>query len=417
MSKFTPALTWHSLPPHPFNRFATTNWLHDVLYIYGFDEASGNFQKSNYGKAPAGEGDPILGFALFGSLACPRESTRQGGCSNNANFATPPDGKSGVMNYYLFTQSDVPRDSGIDRGVVAHEIMHGVTNRLVGGRRDAACIDNQEAGGMGEGWGDTLALVLELKQGDAATDDKTMGAFVMNNPKGIRASPYSTGFETNKLHFGVLDNERIYGSVHAIGTVWATMLFEVFWQMYAVNPTFGKIDDPKGTGANNVFMSYLITALKLTPCNPTMVQARDAFLTADATLGNKKYLCAIWKGFAKRGLGANATGTVTPWMHRADWTVPEGCTPLTDAEKTLSVGYVAPTGATVSNPSQTGPNNLCEVCTQKNGTATTVASKTGTATATAAATSTSKPAAGEKVKSVMSVVIGLSVFSAMFMVM
>ncbi|KAJ3196125.1 Fungalysin/Thermolysin Extracellular metalloproteinase 5, partial [Dinochytrium kinnereticum] len=47
--------------------------------------------------------------------------------------------------------------------------------------------------------------------------------------------------------------------------------------------------------------------MKLQPCNPTVLAARDAILQADKVLHAGKYVCEIWKGFAKRGLGVNAT--------------------------------------------------------------------------------------------------------------
>jgi len=40
--------------------------------------------------------------------------------------------------------------------VIIHEMMHGVTNRMVGGGR-ATCLQSNLAGGLGEGWGDAVA--------------------------------------------------------------------------------------------------------------------------------------------------------------------------------------------------------------------------------------------------------------------
>jgi extracellular elastinolytic metalloproteinase len=42
------------------------------------------------------------------------------------------------------------------------------------------------------------------------------------------------------------------------------------------------------------------------PCNPNFVQARDAILDADRALTGGAHACAIWSGFAKRGLGSGA---------------------------------------------------------------------------------------------------------------
>ena len=72
------------------NLFYVCNTVHDVLYNFGFDEKSGNFQRNNYGKGGTGN-DPVVAEAQDGSGV------------NNANFSTPADGGSGRMQMYLWT--------------------------------------------------------------------------------------------------------------------------------------------------------------------------------------------------------------------------------------------------------------------------------------------------------------------------
>ncbi|MCZ4317886.1 T9SS-dependent M36 family metallopeptidase [Aequorivita viscosa] len=72
------------------NLFYMNNMMHDVMYHYGFDEASGNFQVKNYTGAP-GQGDYVFADAQDGSGM------------NNANFGTPPDGSAPRMQMYLWT--------------------------------------------------------------------------------------------------------------------------------------------------------------------------------------------------------------------------------------------------------------------------------------------------------------------------
>ena len=74
------------------NLFHACNVLHDVLYRYGFDEESGNFQENNYGNGGL-DADPVIAQA------------QDGGGMNNANFGTPPDGQSGRMQMYLWRAS------------------------------------------------------------------------------------------------------------------------------------------------------------------------------------------------------------------------------------------------------------------------------------------------------------------------
>ncbi len=74
------------------NLFYMNNMMHDIWYKYGFDEESGNFQVNNYGKG-GNQGDPVFADALDGSG------------TNNANFATPPDGNSPRMQMFLWDAS------------------------------------------------------------------------------------------------------------------------------------------------------------------------------------------------------------------------------------------------------------------------------------------------------------------------
>ena len=50
------------------------------------------------------------------------------------------------------------------------------------------------------------------------------------------------------------------------------------------------------------------------PCNPDFPQARDAILDADKALTGGKNACEIWKGFAKRGLGAEGGLNWPSWL-------------------------------------------------------------------------------------------------------
>lgn len=50
-----------------------------------------------------------------------------------------------------------------------------------------------------------------------------MGAWINNSPAGIRAYPYSTSLSTNPH---VYTDANGMTSVHAIGTIWASMLYE-----------------------------------------------------------------------------------------------------------------------------------------------------------------------------------------------
>lgn len=72
------------------NLFYLNNVIHDILYRNGFDEAAGNFQVDNFGNGGR-DSDAVQAEAQDGSG------------TDNANFATPPDGRSPRMQMFLWT--------------------------------------------------------------------------------------------------------------------------------------------------------------------------------------------------------------------------------------------------------------------------------------------------------------------------
>lgn len=79
---------------------------------------------------------------------------QDGSSFNNADFATPPDGRSGRMRMFLWNIVKPVRDGDFDNAIITHEFAHGVTNRMTGGPANANCLSYGLARGMGEGWGD-----------------------------------------------------------------------------------------------------------------------------------------------------------------------------------------------------------------------------------------------------------------------
>jgi hypothetical protein len=67
--------------------------------------------------------------------------------------------------------------------------------------------------------------------------------------------------------------------------------------------------------------------MKNTPCNPTMLQARDGIISADQSINAGANKCTIWHAFAGRLMG---TGASSP-NHNSTTTivtstaVPAGC--------------------------------------------------------------------------------------------
>ena len=205
-------------------------------------------------------------------------------------------------------------DSIFDNGIIAHEYAHGISNRLTGGPANTSCLTAPEQ--MGEGWSDWVALMMQLKTGDSGASPRGIGTYAINENTsggGIRTYRYSTDMTINPLTFKDTNGKTFIDSddgiekvrVHTVGEVWATTLWDLTWA-YIGKYGFSS-DIYNGIGGNNKVMQLVIDAMKIQPCNPSFIQARDAIIAADqATTGGQDY-CMIWKVFARRGLGINAS--------------------------------------------------------------------------------------------------------------
>lgn len=273
------------------NTFFISNTIHDINYRYGFTEKTFNFQDDNFDKGGQGN-DRIL------------ISTQDGSGTNNANFATPADGRNGRMRMYVWTQSTPKRDGDLSNDIIAHEQTHGTTNRMTGGGT-GRCLQTTESGGMGEGWSDAFADWLVHT--DASTPDFVLSPWASNKTFGLRTHPYSTNSTTNPL---IYSNIAQLSKVHRIGEVWANILHNVYAEL--VN-NFGWAADAftnaDSNAGNVVFLRNFMDGLLLQPCNPTFLQARDAWIQADQNRYKGAHVCSIWKAFASRGMGVGATST------------------------------------------------------------------------------------------------------------
>lgn len=197
------------------------------------------------------------------------------------------------------------RDSGFDNGIIAHEYGHGVSNRLTGGPMDVDCLQNDEQ--MGEGWSDYIGIWLTMFPTDEASTPRGVGTFVRDEPTngdGIRPVPYSTDFGVNPYTYISSNNGNI-SRPHGVGFLWATMLWEMTWDLIA---QYGyDADTYTGTGGNNLALRLVMDGMKLQVCNPGFVDGRDAILLADEILTGGENECLIWRSFARRGLGLSAS--------------------------------------------------------------------------------------------------------------
>jgi extracellular elastinolytic metalloproteinase len=101
-----------------------------------------------------------------------------------------------------------------------------------------------------------------------------------------------------------------YATVHAKGFVWATMLLEVYWNLVGKAGFHSNWYESNAMKGNTVFLQLMIDGLKLQPCRPTFLDARNAILLADEARYQGSHHCDIWNGFSKRGLGYSAQPVV-----------------------------------------------------------------------------------------------------------
>lgn len=228
----------------------------------------------------------------------------------------------------------VTPDGSFDNGIVTHEYGHGISSRLTG--TNVGCLStNQSREQMGEGWSDFFALMLTNRPGDNANVARGMGTYANGEGifgGGIRPAKYSPNFAINDFTYGdtnVMQYNNGSGLVpdsHSIGFVWATMLWDLHWDYVAKYGYSSDVTSNTTNGSSRV-LQLVTNGLKLQICYPTFVDGRNAILAAEmaATQGTDR--CMIWRAFAKRGLGLNASAGVKTSItdQVEDFSVPADC--------------------------------------------------------------------------------------------
>ena len=210
---------------------------------------------------------------------------------------------NGPVNVSFLPPPNTDRDSDLDNGIIAHEFGHGISIRLTGGASNSGCLDNAEQ--MGEGWSDFYSLITTIRAGDTRESRRPVGTYSLGQPtngSGIRNQVYSADMNVNNYTYGYLPNTQ--GLVHNVGELWATMLWDMTWDLidqYGFEPNMYA-----ATGGNNIAQQLVMDGFKIQQCNPGFVDGRNAILDADRLKYNGANKCLIWKAFARRGLGYSA---------------------------------------------------------------------------------------------------------------
>ncbi|CAE6455386.1 unnamed protein product [Rhizoctonia solani] len=327
--------------------FAELSHTPDELYTQNCARPLAAVQEAFTANANGDSHDPRRA-ALYFMIAAHADAATDGSGYNNANFMTPPDGQNGRCRMYIWNTASPYRDGDLEAGIVIHELTHGLSTRLTGGPANSGCLGWGESGGMGEGWGDFLATTIRSTK---QYKDFPMGSWAANEINGIRNYVYSTNITVNPSTYKTLDKPGYWG-VHAIGEVWAEILWVVSQRMIAKHGYSNTLFPPQpledGTvpigdfyrpqimgkplvpkHGNTLMTQLVISGMKLQPCRPSFFDARDAIIQADELLTGGENFCELWAGFASRGVGTDASlRGGTPWgggVHADGFKLPAKC--------------------------------------------------------------------------------------------
>lgn len=302
--------------------FYASNWLHDLFYDLGFDEAAGNTQHDNYGRGGL-DGDRLIVNAAFA-----------------ATFVyTPADGESPHMRLGLNNFSGTRRDaSAFDFPVIAHEWTHILFHRLTG------TGFGLQQGALNEGTADFVGVLLSVREshrdaapassawsgtyplgayynldydfpldtlpaaGSAGFPDNTyfhgirrfpFSADLTLNPLTLRHVEYGNDLPAGSAPFDWKYRSLVNAEVHSAGEVWASALWQCASNILADETRFTFEERKRRV------LAHLIAGLKLFPADADFIEARNAVLLAMRAADATDYeLCR--RGFATRGFGVGA---------------------------------------------------------------------------------------------------------------
>ncbi len=302
--------------------FYAVNWLHDLFYDLGFDEAAGNAQQDNYGRGGIAGDRVVVNPGVLGIFT----------------FA-PADGESPQIFVGPNSFSGSLRDaSGFDFSSISHEWTHTMYGRL------AVAGPSAQNQALNEGTADFVALLLQTRGGDRHAAPNSLafsGAYpaaayinldydlpwdtlpAAGSPgypdntyyHGVRRFPYSADMTINPLtlrHIGYSNDlpatpapfdwkfrATVNTEIHSAGEIWASALWQCARNILADESRFNFETRKRH------MLAHLVTGLKMFPDDADFIEARNAvLLSMRATDATDYELCR--RGFAKRGFGAGA---------------------------------------------------------------------------------------------------------------
>ncbi len=239
----------------------------------------------------------------------------------HANLASPPVGQTPRLQMYLFLHDARATASGAQRSpfrdvngaddasIVYHEYTHVLSSRLITDADGAPALNTPQAEAMGEGWSDWFAkdlVVAEGLQSDTATPGEIdMGGYVDAVPHQIRSegidcpvgsgapecpgavAPRGGSAGAGGYTFGDFAKVRATGAQeHGDGEIWGQTLWDL-----------------RGALGSATSQAIITEGMRLSPPEPSFLDARNAILQADQALFGGLHEASIWSAFARRGMG------------------------------------------------------------------------------------------------------------------
>lgn len=211
-------------------------------------------------------------------------------------------------------------DGSLDSTLLAHEFGHYVHHRL------HDCTSTW-CRAISEGWGDFLALMLMVKEGDNYDGAYPFSIYPTQNKLnfspdpayfGIRRAPYSVDPAINSLSYrhmsaGVpLPTNHPFlpfganNQVHNAGEIWARTMWEVYASLL-------KAPGASFTDTRAKMAKYVVSGLLMAPKDATPTETRDAILSVVDSPADRAIML---EAFARRGMGSCA---VTPGRDSQDF--------------------------------------------------------------------------------------------------
>jgi hypothetical protein len=221
-------------------------------------------------------------------------------------------------------------------GVIGHEYGHMIENRMIG---KGNVRTGHHAGAMGESFGDMNGMEYQNENGFVPTGDENRYAagtydtgnklrairnYGMNFPMSGDEPKPGRQLNVNALNFSDMGYDVTGPQVHADGEIWSATNFRIRTLLNnKYDDDFPSDDEdlqyacangelpPYACPGNRRWFQLYYDAMLLMPTNPSMLQARDAILTADLMRFGGANQREIWLGFARSGYGQGAASSNT----------------------------------------------------------------------------------------------------------